>query len=787
MPMQIYSFIKTGGHCMKNNKSYSVTGKTKTLKNYANVYDTIAAIKRIIKENYPDVKELAFSLQGQTDEQTFRNIWNFVTNNIKYQNDQKGYEQLRTPNRTLHDEIGDCDDFSILISAILSNLGHKHELVVAAYKAVDKWQHIYPVAYSRSGKRYVIDCVPEIPVFNYEAKPIKNKILIDMCKEIPLNRNSKQNTSQMKLEELGLISETEMIEELREPFNINSLEGIANDDEEISLLQGLLGNVAIVNEDDEYDNVLSGSELKQNIIIKQLVNAKSALEKELASPTNLSQINDTKTDLVLIKNIIVNFEDEDERDHAIELAISKNTLYLNFYKTIQYGVSDLLEGLAGEDDDLYYLKLMKEEGILDEIIDDNFDIDDFEDSVDLQDEFEGLSDIEGRKERIAKRQLRKQTRKAKGPVYKKFGQKVKKGVSSFKKKHPKLAKFGHAVVKYSPYTFAARKSLELFIRGNAFKMADKLSVGYLSESQARKLGYTKSEWQKFVQGKDKAESKWYSIGGKKEYFQKMIKSSKAGKRAGLSGTTLEAIGIAPAIVAAALKIFGSVIGFFKKLKLKRKDGTEIPDTEEETNKPNDKSKTKSTNIEEEEMENDALTPEIDTHERSGVTSETSTDEEGNETIIYKDPEGKEISKYKAFFLKNKTMIIVVSIVMVVGIVGLIIWKIRQRSLSGLGSAGLSKRQENYIKRQGLNNRAYASLVREEIGKDGKSDNTTNRKTYYKKVFTDTYNKPLTSNQTTAAIQYNSMYKAVRELAKQKGGGSKAWKEAWEEVKKKSLN
>ncbi len=766
------------------NRNVQITGKRQTLKNYANVYDTIAAIKRIIKENFSDVKDLAFSLQGKTDEQTFRNIWNFVTNNIKYQNDQRGYEQLRTPNRTLHDEIGDCDDFSILISAILTNLGYKHELVIAAYKSKDKWQHIYPVAYSRAGKRYVIDCVPEIPVFNYEAKPIINRILINMSKEIPLSKNSKPNTSQMKLEELGLVSETEMINELREPFNINSLEGITNDDEAIVCLQGLLGNVAIVDEDDEYDTVLSGSELKQNIIIKQLVDAKSALEKELANPTNLSQVNDTKTDLVLIKNIIVNFDDEDERDHAIQLAIGKNTLYQSFYKTIQYGVSDLLEGLAGEDDDLYYLKLMKEEGILNEIIDDEFDIDEFENAADLQDEFEGLSDIEGRKERLAKRQLRKQNRKEKGAAYKKFGKKLKQKVSSFKKKHPKLAKFGHAVAKYSPATFAARKSLELFIRGNAFKIADKMAIGYTSEVQASKLGYTKSEWQKFVQGKDKAESKWHSIGGKKEYFAKMIKQSRAGKRAGLRGSALEAIGVAPAVVAAALKIFGSVVGFFKQLKLKKKDGTEVDDSSPgEPNTEDNAKKKKLTNLESEEMENNEA--QIDTHERSGVTTETTVDKEGNETIVYKDPEGNEISKFKAFFLKNKTMIIIVSIVLVVGILGLVIWKIRQRSLAGLGKIGLTKRQENFIKRQGLNNRAYASLVREEIGKDGKSNNQSNRKTYYKKVFRDAYNKPLTSKQTSAALEYNSMYKEARELAKQKGGGSSAWKEAWAEVKKKS--
>jgi len=766
------------------NKNVQISGKRRTLKNYANVYDTIAAVKRIIKENYPDVKELAFSLQAQTDEQTFRNIWNFVTNNIKYQNDQKGYEQLRTPNRTLHDEIGDCDDFTILISSILSNLGYKHELIVAAYKSVDKWQHIYPVAYSHSGKRYVIDCVPEIPVFNYEAKPIKNRIIIDMSAEIPLIQNSKSNTSQMKLEELGLVSEVEMINELREPFNVDSLEGIANDDEEISILQGLLGNVAIVDEDDDYDTVLSGSELKKNIIIKQLVDAKKALEKEIANPTNLSQVNDTKTDLELVENIINNIDDEDDLDEAIRLAISKKTLYENFYKAIQYGLADLLDGLAGDDDDdIYYLKLMQEEGILDEIIDEEFDIDDYEDAKDLQEEFEGLSDIEGRAERKAKRQARRTARKAKSPVLKRLGQKVKKGVKTFKQKHPKIAKVGHTITKYSPATFAARKSLEVFIRANALKIGDKLAIGYLSEAQAKKLGYTKAEWQQFVQAKDKAESRWYAIGGKKAYFQNMIKKSRAGKRAGLSGSALEAIGVVPAVVAAALKIFGSVIGFVKKLKLKRKDGTVIDDSEEATINPT--IRTKTANLETEAMENNEIQTQVETHEKSGVTQETIVDEEGNETVVYKDADGNEISKFKAFFLKNKTMIIIVSIVLVVGVVALIIWKVRQRSLSGLGEVGLTRRQENYIKRQGLNNRAYAALVREEIHKDGKKANKTNRKSYYKKVFRDAYNKPLSQKQTSAAIRYNSMYKEVRELAKEKGGGSKAWKEAWSEVKKKS--
>ncbi len=194
------------------NRNLQISGKSKLLKRYANVHDTMAAIERIIGENYLSVEALANSLKGNSDEQTFQNIWNYVRQNIRYQNDEQGIEQLRTPQRTLHDKIGDCDDFSILISAILTNLNINHELVVAAYKSKDKWQHIYPAAYDNQGIRYVIDCVPEIPRFNFEAKPIKNKIIIHM-----------------KLEELGSGIDSEMISELTQPFSIDNLRGIASE------------------------------------------------------------------------------------------------------------------------------------------------------------------------------------------------------------------------------------------------------------------------------------------------------------------------------------------------------------------------------------------------------------------------------------------------------------------------------------------------------------------------------------------------------------------------------
>jgi len=335
-------------------KTYQISGRSTIIKRFANVKDTIKAIKRIVKTHYLQVADLAQNLQAETDEQTFENIWNFVRENIQYKNDEPGKEQLRRPQRTMHDGIGDCDDFSILISSILMNLGYKHQLLVTAYKERKKWQHIYPVAFSRDGERYVIDCVPEIPHFNYEAKGIKNKIIIHMNRAVgELHMTNKNKNIHMKLEELGSINDTSAIEELTEPFSIDGLQGAESDEDDILNIQGLLGNVAIVDEDEEYDSVLSGSELHRNLVLRQLIDAKNTLTKELSNPTELSQFSDIKKDLFHINDIIKSFDDEEDLEDAINDAINSGSLYKNFYLTVQSAMNETIKGLAGDDEDVF--------------------------------------------------------------------------------------------------------------------------------------------------------------------------------------------------------------------------------------------------------------------------------------------------------------------------------------------------------------------------------------------------------------------------------------------------
>jgi len=591
---------------MDNNFTYQVQGTSRTIKRFANVNDTIEAIKRIIDVQHPAVYKLALSLQADSDAQTFENIWNFVRQNIQYKNDDKGVEQLRTPQRTLHDKLGDCDDFSILISAILTNLNIRHELIVAAYKSKNDWQHIYPVAYDTEGNRYVIDCVPEIPYFNYEAKPIKDKIIINM-----------------RLEELNGVEESTAIEELTEPFNLDGLGSADTEDEEMMEIQGLLGNVAIVDEDEDYDTVLSGSELHRNLILRQLIDAKKTLTKEISDPTEISQFSPVKQDLKHINNIIDAFDDEEELHEAVQTAIKNGGLYKNFYKTIDYALEDSLHGLAGDDDEMFYLKAMDDNGMLDQLL-----------AEDDLENLDGLGEL-GR------------------GWFKKLRNKIRKGVKRLKEKHPKLAKIGRAFKKFSPTMFAARRTLEPFFRANAFKMSSKIALGYASESQAKKLGYNKSEWLKFVSGRKKMENKWYSLGGKKSYFKKMIMNGRGAKAVGLRGIDddyiidesiidgLGELGIAPAIIAAAKKVLGVLFKIFKNLRLKIKERRAAKAQSNQASAQKSASYPSNTDVDYESGASKSSSA-----GDSGVTEEVVTDANGKETTIYKDKDGKEIGNLK---------------------------------------------------------------------------------------------------------------------------------------------
>ena len=135
------------------------------------VDDTVRYMVQKVTETKGDTTTLAAALKGKTVDETLHNIWDFVFKYIKYVPDSAFVEQIRRPLRTLHDQKGDCDCYSMLIGSILSNLGIKYKFRIAAYYNRPYFQHVYVIVPKVDGGYYTVD--PVVDKYNYE-KPVTN-------------------------------------------------------------------------------------------------------------------------------------------------------------------------------------------------------------------------------------------------------------------------------------------------------------------------------------------------------------------------------------------------------------------------------------------------------------------------------------------------------------------------------------------------------------------------------------------------------------------------------------
>lgn len=173
----------------KYNKYFSPpTNKNVRVKRNAGVEDTLTLLQNGIPYTAQQTEKIAKVLSGNNVLDTCRNIWNFVYQHIAYAKDEQGKEQVRTPNRTWADRARgvDCDCYTYFIGSILYNLGIPFVMRIADYgdryvvqadgnlKLIKgRWQHIYPVAKSETGKEIPIDVV--LDEFNKEHPYAKKK------------------------------------------------------------------------------------------------------------------------------------------------------------------------------------------------------------------------------------------------------------------------------------------------------------------------------------------------------------------------------------------------------------------------------------------------------------------------------------------------------------------------------------------------------------------------------------------------------------------------------------
>lgn len=92
-----------------------------------------------------------------------RALFTFARDRVRYTRDPVGVELLQTPARTLRTLVGDCDDKSTLLAALLHAVGHPAQLLFRAVAANPSrpgmYSHVYVVA-NVAGRRVPLDPTP---------------------------------------------------------------------------------------------------------------------------------------------------------------------------------------------------------------------------------------------------------------------------------------------------------------------------------------------------------------------------------------------------------------------------------------------------------------------------------------------------------------------------------------------------------------------------------------------------------------------------------------------------
>lgn len=132
--------------------------------------DIISSIHKNIPRAIEEVKDISKKfLKGYSKEETCRNIWDFLKNEIHYKKDSVFDQKVKLPKRFLKDSEGDCKSYSLFTYAVLKALGDKNvRLRYAGYGLYAIPSHVYCVTKDERGKLIIIDAVWH--TFNSEKK-----------------------------------------------------------------------------------------------------------------------------------------------------------------------------------------------------------------------------------------------------------------------------------------------------------------------------------------------------------------------------------------------------------------------------------------------------------------------------------------------------------------------------------------------------------------------------------------------------------------------------------------
>lgn len=128
--------------------------------------DIVQAILAADKTAYKDVQNFAVNIPIQDEFLFCRAIFDFLFKNIRYQEDDLGYQGVQMPSQLWSSKQGDCKSFSVFLAALLKSKGIKYSFRFVSYSSKSVWTHVYVIAHLKNSQNVILDCVYKI--FNKE-------------------------------------------------------------------------------------------------------------------------------------------------------------------------------------------------------------------------------------------------------------------------------------------------------------------------------------------------------------------------------------------------------------------------------------------------------------------------------------------------------------------------------------------------------------------------------------------------------------------------------------------
>lgn len=117
--------------------------------------------------------EITLSLRGKDYPGEVHAVFNWVKRNIRYVRDVRDVETLQTPQRTLEQRSGDCDDQATLVASLLESIGHKTRFLALGFKEVPPFEHV--IAQTKIGECWVsLDTTVEYATVGWYPPNVKN-------------------------------------------------------------------------------------------------------------------------------------------------------------------------------------------------------------------------------------------------------------------------------------------------------------------------------------------------------------------------------------------------------------------------------------------------------------------------------------------------------------------------------------------------------------------------------------------------------------------------------------